>query len=242
MFQLKISARIYFLVALFLVALGVMTYININSSNSLRAETRDLELKSIADSALSITTAQYARFQAGEITEEEAKKLSTTTISQMRYRGTEYVFINDFNGVMVMNPITPDLVGTDRSQLPDKNGKLFQLEMMTRAKNEGSGYIDYAWTRPGSDAAVDKRTYFTAFKPWGWTIGTGVYVDDLRAQAFDDMVKHGGIAAAIVGVMMLVAWLISRTITGPITRLTATMGRIVAGQLSEVVDGQARKD
>jgi methyl-accepting chemotaxis protein len=242
MLQLKISSRIYLLVALFLVALGVLTYVSINSTTSTRAETRDAELKSVAESATAIMAGQYARFQAGEITEEEAQTISKKVVSDMRYRGSEYLFVNDFNGIMVMNPMSPQLVGTDRSQIPDKNGKLFQLEMMNGAKTNGFGYVDYAWTRPGSDEPVDKRSFYTAFKPWSWIVGTGVYVDDLRTQAFNDTLKQGGLAAAIIGVMMVVAFLISRSITQPILRLTNTMSRIVNGELSEVVAGQDRKD
>jgi len=242
MFQFKISTRIYLLVALFLLSLGLVTYMSIKNTTSTRADTRDAELQSIAESAISVIAGEYARAQAGEITEQQAQDSAKRTVSQMRYRGAEYLFINDFNGIMVMNPLSPQLVGTDRSQIPDKNGKLFQLEMMNGAKTNGSGFVDYAWTRPGSDAAVDKRSYYAAFKPWSWIVGTGVYVDDLRAQAFQDTVEQGGIAAVIVGIMMLVAFLISRTITGPIQRLTATMGRIAGGEFSETVAGQDRKD
>ena len=242
MSNLKISARIYLLVAMFFVALGVLTWFAIIDVSSTRWATRDAELKSIGDSAVAVAGANYARFQAGEITEDEAKKLSTYAISQMRYRGNEYLFINDFNGIMVMNPQTPDLVGTDRSQVADKNGKLFQLEMMSRAKSEGSGYIDYVWNRPGSDQPADKRTYFAAFKPWQWTVGTGVYVEDLKAETLADALRLGGFAGAILLLAALTAWIVARTITKPIGRLTATMDKLAAGELSVEVEGTARRD
>jgi methyl-accepting chemotaxis protein len=242
MSNLKISTRIYMLVALLFLALGILTYQSISAASSIRWETRDAELKSIGDSAVAVASANYARFQAGEITEEEAKTLSTTAISQMRYRGNEYVFINDFNGVMVMNPITPQLVGTDRSQLADKNGKLFQQEMMARAKSEGSGYIDYVWNRPGSEEAADKRTYFAAFAPWEWTIGTGVYVEDLHGETFDDAVRQAGSAGVLLALMALIAFLISRTITKPVDKLAGTMEQLAAGDLSVEVQDVDRRD
>ncbi|MDB5563333.1 MAG: methyl-accepting chemotaxis protein, partial [Hyphomicrobiales bacterium] len=242
MFQLKVSGRIYLVVAVAMIALALFAFIGINTDTALRAETRDAELNSIGDSALGIAKSQYARVQAGEITEVEAKKSAALAISQMRYRGSEYLLINGMDGIMVMNPITPNLVGTDRSGVVDKNVKQFQLEMMNRAKSEGSGYINYVWTRPNSDVPVDKRTFFTAFKPWNWIIATGVYVDDLRAATRDDTLRQGGIAAVIIGIMALVGFLISRTITKPINRLTGTMRRIAGGEFGEDVAGTDRKD
>jgi len=242
MSNLKISTRIYLLAALFVVAMIALSYISISNISSTRWESRDAELASIAQAAYAVANADYERFKAGEITESEAKTLATDAISQMRYRGSEYLFINDFNGIMVMNPQTPQLVGTDRSGITDKNGKEFQKEMMQRARTEGSGFIDYVWNRPGSDEPAGKRTYFLAFAPWEWTIGTGVYVDDLNEQTSHDVIVQGGIAAAILAVMVLVAWLISRTITRPIQRLTSTMEKLSQGDLSVAVEGIDRKD
>jgi hypothetical protein len=60
MFQLKISARIYLLVALAVVALAIFTFVSINNARMLRSDTRDAELRSIVESALNITKGQYA--------------------------------------------------------------------------------------------------------------------------------------------------------------------------------------
>jgi methyl-accepting chemotaxis protein len=242
MSNLKISTRIYMLAALFFVAMVVQSYVNISSLSATRWETRDAELQSVAQAAYAVANANYERFQAGEITEAEAKKLSTEAISQMRYRGSEYLFINDFNGIMVMNPQTPQLVGTDRSEITDKNGKQFQKEMMARSKAEGSGFISYVWSRPGSDELADKRTYFLAFKPWQWTIGTGVYTDDIKAKIFEDALRQGGIAAALLAIMAVLAFVISRTITRPIQSLTGTMEKLAQGDLSVNVEGVDRRD
>ncbi|MEL4486122.1 cache domain-containing protein, partial [Shewanella algae] len=95
----------------------------------------------------------------------------------------EYFFISDLSPRMVMHPIKPDLNGADMGAFKDPNGKHMFVAFAETVKRQGSGFVDYAWPRPGSDAPVPKLSLVSGFEPWGWVIGTGVYVDDLD-QAF----------------------------------------------------------
>ncbi|MET0436475.1 MAG: methyl-accepting chemotaxis protein [Devosia sp.] len=242
MFKFNISARIYILVAGFFLALGLLSFLSIRDVSDTRWETRDAELKTVVDNALGIIKANYARFQAGEITEEEAQTLAKTAVGEMRYRGEEYVFINSFDAFMVMNPFNRAAEGTDRSQVADKNGKLFQLEMAQRVKTEAGGFIDYAWTRPNSEEVADKRVYFAGFEPWQWIVATGIYVDDLKAENAADAVRQAATGVAILAIMGIVAFLIARSITSPIGRLTTNMGKIADGDFTTEVPGAIRKD
>jgi len=50
----------------------------------------------------------------------------------------------------------------------------------------GQGYITYAWPKPMVGSGVTeqrypKLSYVKKFAPWGWLIGSGVYVDDVDA-------------------------------------------------------------
>jgi len=42
-----------------------------------------------------------------------------------------------------------------------------------------AGYTDYWFPKAGSDTPLPKRGYSLEFKPWGWVVGTGNYVDDI---------------------------------------------------------------
>lgn len=242
MFKFNISARIYILVAGFFLALGLLSFLSIRDVSDTRWETRDAELRTVVDNALGVITANYARFEAGEITEEEAQSLSKSAVGDMRYRGEEYVFINSFDAFMVMNPFNRAAEGSDRSQVADKNGKLFQLEMAQRVKTEGAGFIDYAWTRPNSEEIADKRVYFAGFEPWQWIVATGIYVDDLKAENASDAVRQAATGAGILAVMGIIAFLIARSVTSPIARLTTNMGKIADGDFTTEVPGATRTD
>ena len=239
---LKVSGRIYLLVALFLVAFGATTAFTVINTNDTRRDLREQELVAIVDSALAIAQGQYDRATRGEIDEATAKATALQALADLRYRGNEYMFINGLDGVMLMHPIRPEMVGMDQMLLEDPNGKRFVAEMVERAKTEGSGFVDYQWPRVADQPPVDKMSYFASFAPWGWVVGTGVYIDDLNKQNFDAMLLQVGVAGGIVLIMMIAAFLLSRTITKPISKLTALMGKLAAGDYSVAVDGAKRRD
>jgi len=242
MSQLKISARIYILVALFLVALGVATAISVQDATSTRTDLRATELISITDTAQSQANAAYAEFQAGTLSEDAAKAKALQAIGNTRYRGNEYLFVLDQTGTMVMHPIKPEMNGVDQTKAADANGKPIFADMVALSKTSGSGLIEYVWPKAGSENPVDKMSYITTFAPWGWIIGTGVYMNDLQAENFQSMLQHLGTAGLIALITILVATVISRTITKPISRLTGTMASVAAGDFSKDVEGTGRKD
>ena len=69
------------------------------------------------------------------------------------------------------------------------------------AKNKGAGVVDYQWPKPGQDKPVDKVSYVQAFTPWGWVVGSGIYVDDLR----DEWVRLIEVDISILGLSILIA-------------------------------------
>ncbi len=239
---LKVSGRILLLVALFVVAFGATTAISVIDSSTTRRDLREQELKAIVDSALSIAQGQYDRAARGEVDEAVAKASTLQALSDLRYRGGEYLFINGLDGVMLMHPIRPEMVGMDQMQMTDPNGKRFVAEMVERAQSEGSGLVNYQWARAVDGPPIDKMSYFAAFEPWGWVVGTGVYIDDLNAQNFDQMLRQVGVAGAIVLIMVVVALLLSGTITRPIARLTGVMRQLAAGDYTVAIDGTDRRD
>ena len=54
--------------------------------------------------------------------------------------------------------------------------------------------------KPGSDKPVPKFSFVKLFKPWGWIIGSGVYVDELEAQLAS---LRNTILIVIAGVLLL---------------------------------------
>ena len=53
--------------------------------------------------------------------------------------------------------------------------------MIALAKNQGEGFYDYHWSKPGSnEKAFPKVSFIKYFAPFDWFIGTGAYLDDME--------------------------------------------------------------
>ena len=117
---------------------------------------------------------------AGTLTREQAQQQALRTLQTMRYNGTDYFFVFDLQPVMLMHPVKPELVGTDIGTLKDSNGIAMWKAMAELVRQQGQGYVEYLWPKPGSSLPVDKVSYAQGYTPWGWVVGSGVYTDDLK--------------------------------------------------------------
>jgi len=242
MHKLKISARIYLLVALSMLTVGLLAYLGITNINNTRTTLRSQELVSLTDSTIAIVQANYDRAEAGEITVEEAQAAALRAIEDIRYRGNEYFFAVNDEGVMIMHPFAKQLVGGNQLGLKDANGKPIFVEMIALAKKEGAGFMEYVWPRGKEKTPVDKNSYVKRFEPWGWIVGTGVYVDDLRAANQETIMQQLALTAAIAGALLVLAFFIGRSITKPVEALTRTMGMLASGDHEVDVLGADRSD
>jgi signal transduction histidine kinase len=119
------------------------------------------------------------------ISQDAAKKAAIHHLGQLRYGpdSKDYFWINDMTPVMIMHPYRPDLVGQELTGFKDPAGKQLFLEMVNTAKSNKAGFVDYLWQwQENSVRIVPKISYVKAFEPWGWIIGTGIYVEDVRTE------------------------------------------------------------
>lgn len=121
----------------------------------------------------------HSQETSGQLSQTQAQELAKQVIGNLRYDHQEYFWINDVQQRMVMHPTSPQFNGKDMSTSKDPNGfALFQAFADT-GRNGGKGFVSYQWPRPGSQQPVDKVSYLQGFAPWGWVLGSGVYIDDL---------------------------------------------------------------
>jgi PAS domain S-box-containing protein len=169
-------------IVLFTIAIG---FIIIPATEDALMQKKQDTVQAIVDSATSILE-KHAQMEAeGLVSKEEAQLMAFTEMRALRY-GTgskEYLWITDLQPKMLMHPYFPELEGQMLDKYTDSKGKLLFVEAVKISQEEGEGFIDYNWAKEHEvEKPVPKLSYVKIFKPWGWVVGSGIYLDDVRAD------------------------------------------------------------
>ncbi|MFZ2854805.1 MAG: methyl-accepting chemotaxis protein [Rhodocyclaceae bacterium] len=195
-------------------------------------EDRKIKTKNVVEVAHGILGFYYGEQQAGRMSEDDAKQTAIAAVRRLRYEGTEYFWINDLNNKMIMHPINAKLENAELGGLKDANGKHFFTEFVALVKDQGAGYVDYYWPKPGSDVAVPKISYVQGFKEWNWLIGSGIYIDDVDRVFMQNALQQGGLALFCLLLMIGFAWYVASHIIDPLRRMQTVMERLADGDMT----------
>jgi len=189
-------------------------------------EDRKIKTQHVVETAHHVFYYFNAQETAGKMTRPEAQQAAIALIKTLRYGSDGYFWINDMSPRMIMHPTNPKLDGQDVSQNADPNGKRLFIAFIDTVKQRNAGFVDYLWPKPGHAHPVAKTSYVMGFAPWGWIIGSGLYLDDIDA-IFWLHAEHLGLGiAAIVAVLLALSLLILATLTGPLGRLREVIGAV----------------
>lgn len=152
------------------------------------------------------------------LTVEEAQKQAIKKIAAIKYDGSNYIWINDYDCNIISHPT---LKG-NQSSLSDKKGVKLIFEGTTLAKEKGTGLVNYFWTKAGvsSSKTFPKISYFRSYPEWKWVIGTGIYVDDV-----DNVVKSTFLQILIFSIIAMVVVIAFVTLT-LVKDIATTMDKI----------------
>ena len=171
------------------------------------------QTKSLVEVAYAVIAEQNQAETDGKISRGEAQERAIHTIRSIRYGDGEYVWINDMRPVMVMHPTHPELDGKDLTEYKDPTGKALFSEMVDTVRRDGGGYVNYMWPKPGhGNTPVPKVSYVKGFKPWGWIVGTGIYIDDVDAAWRSNALTSAELGLGCLLVLVVVSSGISRSI------------------------------
>lgn len=221
----------------FTVALGAMSLSTLYNS---MLEERLVKIADISDSAASLASFYHEKEQSGEMTRDEAQSAAKAAIGAMRYEGSNYVFVYTNDGTTLVHPKAA-LVGKSMIDFTDKTGVKIVKELIQVAK-AGGGSLLYYWPRANSEVAIEKYGWGTGFAPWGWMLGTGVYIDDLNVAFWNEALLVIVLGAVGVLAAIGVAFLAITSTIRPLQVLTNNMKSLADGDSNIEVIGANRGD
>ncbi len=237
--QLSVSRLLGWLVVSAVLAMLALVAILMVSERSLILQERQASVRQAVETAHGVIAHYHAQATKGTITDDEAKQRAMAAVRALRYNGNEYFWINDMHPKVVMHPIVPDMEGKDQSQRKDSTGKYLFMEFVKVVQKDGAGFVDYLWPKPGSDVPVEKAAFVKGFAPWGWIVGSGVYVDTVQATFFSRLGRLGEAGAVTLllalGLGMIGFWIarsILRQLGGEPALLNAITRSIAQGDLA----------
>ena len=251
--NLSIRNKIWLMMALFISAIIAGSVIDVLSIRSTLVAEKELKTRNLVETAYSVLSRYYDLQKAGTLTEAAARAEAIDTIKALRYEDTEYFWINDLGKpfpTMIMHPTVPALDGKvldaekfncatsqsfgDNGTPIETSGKNLFAAMVEVVDKSNEGYVTYNWPKPKEGGGVTeelfpKLSYAKKFEPWGWMIGSGIYVDDVDAAMRAQVWHNVWMMLGTTLVLLLIAGTLSRSITRPLAEVADAMSEIVNG-------------
>ena len=226
LFKLRIRHRLWLLIALALLILaGVSALCTWEQYRQSLAERRHKTL-AVVDTAVSVVRRYGELAASGRLGQGEAQEAAKAAVRALRYDGDNYIFLVDSEHRVLAHGAKPQLEGTDAAGLKDANGVLLVVETVAAAKRGQNEFVDYLWPKNGSDKPQPKVSLGKLYAPWGWVVISGIYIDDIRSEFRDNLLRSAAIFGAAAALLLVFAVLIGRSITTPLDRLRQAMEHI----------------
>lgn len=240
--RFSIKLRIYAIIGLSFGGLLGLGGVQVSNLATALREQRQGELSHLVEAALSIAKAEYDGAARNKTSDDAARQRAAEQIGRLRYGNGDYFWINDLTPRMVMHPIKPELNGQDLGDNKDPTGKRLFVDFVDTVKRQGSGFVEYHWPKPGKDAPQPKLSYVTGFAPWGWVIGSGVYIDDLEAQVWTSARNVIIAALSVIVLLGAITLVIARRMSSALSSMTSALLALGAGQFDIELPGLDRSD
>lgn len=237
--RLKLMTRLSLTAVLSLIAMLVIIWESMTSMSQMLYQDRQLKTRHLVEVVHGILDQHHDLQRSGQLSEEQAKTQAIALIKRLRYENTEYFWINDLGRPipsMIMHAAVPALDGKvlddakfnkasamqaglkgERQLIKDKNIFVTFNEVVTASGSGGEGFVEYQWPKPKTGGGTTtelytKLSYVKKFEPWGWVVGSGIYIDDVD-RVFKEEGSHTLILAIIATLLTLsLALMIRRSI------------------------------
>jgi methyl-accepting chemotaxis protein len=240
--NISVTRKLALQALLSILVILLMLMVDLFSIRQTLVDERKASVKQVTEAAIAVAAHFHAQAQAGAIDAEQAKVMAGNVLRNLHFGTGGYIYVYSGEGVILIHGARKELEGQNKYEAKDPNGVPYVHDQLERAK-KGGGYTRFSFTKVGGgDKLFPKISYDAYFAPWGWSVGNGVYIDDIDDTFRKDALELGAVIFAIVVVMLLFNRAISRSIALPIGALTGMMRALASGNLDIPVPGTDRRD
>lgn len=184
-------------VAVALLVMSTSLFFSVKNIKESLLKANEDKVSQITELVSNIINSYKGEADSGKMSIADAQRTALQKISKIAYDGSNYVWVNDYNGNMLYHPT---LKG-NQLEIADKNGVKFIAEGTSLAKEKGTGLVHYVWTKKGQDTSkvFPKISFFRAYPSWNWVIATGIYVDEI-----DKVVGNTFLQILLINIIVLV--------------------------------------
>lgn len=122
-----------------------------------------------------------------ELQNDLLKALQLITIEN---NANEYIFIYDFNAKLIYNSSTNTYDNQNLENIPILN------QLIDVSKIKDGGFVNYFWSKSDISKQTNKISYVKSYDNWSWTIGKGVYLDEIdrlikqKEEEYNDKISN----------------------------------------------------
>jgi len=238
--NLRISYKLSMMIGLSVLGIVAVAGVGLSALWSNLLEDRKAKLQDLVLLTRQALDLNYQVAHQAGLSDAEAAERAKVLLRTFRFGKDDYFYAINPQGVAVANP-NPKVEGKNLYDAADSDGVFFVRKQMEIAAS-GGGFASYRFPRAAGGEALPKMSYAVEFKPYGWVIGGGIYLDDVHEIFWAQARQMGmlvGLALLLVAGLFL---LVGRSIVNPINAMTAAMRKIAEGQTATDIPALERGD
>jgi len=121
-------------------------------------------------------------YDKADANDAAAKKRVADILSTLIYNANDgYFFVYDDKGTNIVLPTEPFRNGQNYWDILNNKGEP-TIQILIENAKRGGDFYRYDWNQPSTEQVTEKMSYSDFLPKWGWMMGTGVYLDNVKQQ------------------------------------------------------------
>jgi diguanylate cyclase (GGDEF)-like protein len=245
----RFSVSLRFMLVLF-IGIALQACISVGSLLALKQSQlsdRTSEVKHRLETAYSTVAFYESQARAGRLTDRAARTAAIDAVRAMRYADNDYFFIWALDGTGIAHGAHPEWEGKRFIDSPDARkypivSRMVSALIAVARSPAKEGVSTYRIPKLGGATPLEKITYSRLFAPWGWSIGTGAYVDDINAAFRQQALWLLAFFIGLTALAATITFALGRDLAVALTRLAARIDDVARGNFEGEVPETARTD